>query len=269
MKRLTSEEVKHLEFEILKHIHEICVNNGLRYSLIGGTLIGAIRHKGFIPWDDDIDICLPWEDYIKLLGILQNDRKYELYYDMSSKGYSYWFAKLVDRETIAYETHQFKYNALGVWVDIFPLVGIPEAIQPADYLKELDYANRSVSDSIRYNYCYDANIIKRLIKVVVLLPRMIKAKLIGEKKLKDKREALYTKQDFETAQMVGIVPTVYGEGCIWRRQCFDEYVDVEFEGAQLKACKQWHEVLTTTYGNYMELPPVEKRVGDHFVVYRK
>lgn len=124
MRRLSSDEIKAIELSIMKELDRICHEHGLTYSLAYGTALGAARHAGFIPWDDDIDVFMPRHDYERLYelhakGALSEGR-YRLcsYRDRSS---IYQFFKLIDTRTVSYETFVGRSRPIGLWVDIFPL----------------------------------------------------------------------------------------------------------------------------------------------------
>lgn len=267
MKRLTNEEVKAIAFEILRYIKRVCEENGLRYTLMAGTLLGAVRHQGFIPWDDDIDIALPWDDYQKLIEILKKDNTYKLYDDISEPDYAYCFAKLTDLRTVVYEPNRPKDGKLGVWVDIFPMLGYPKTMSKKEYLDRMDAANEAVFGSIGWNYCFAASPWKRLLKAVLRFPRLIKYKIKGTAYWKEQRRSLFSMQPIETANEIGGVPSVYGEKAVWPKEMFEHYTTLPFEGEEFSAIKDWDTCLRSLYRDYMQLPPVEKRVGDHFEAY--
>ena len=114
MEEMTIEELRKIQIEMLEHIDTICEKHNLKYFLLGGTLIGAIRHKGYIPWDDDIDICMPREDYKKLIEIIntQEDNKYTILNPYENEDYYYFFSKMVDNDTILIEDN---YNRIKEW----------------------------------------------------------------------------------------------------------------------------------------------------------
>ena len=120
MKEMTHKEVKQLQLDILSSVHDFCDSNGLRYSLAGGTLLGAVRHKGFIPWDDDIDILMPRPDYELFIQKYQKEHHVVQNY-ITDKGYFFLFTKIYDDRTTIIEDR----TKTGVCIDVFPVDGLP------------------------------------------------------------------------------------------------------------------------------------------------
>lgn len=129
-KQLTTEEVKKMNLDILSVVADFCEKNGLRYWLYYGTLIGAIRHNGYIPWDDDIDIIMPRPDYEKFLKSFNqtSGSKYQVIEDRITPGYHTTFAKVHNPKTII-ESEFSNEMAFGVFIDIFPFDGVKDAKQ--------------------------------------------------------------------------------------------------------------------------------------------
>lgn len=125
MKKLTAEEIKIKEIDMLLELHCFCIKNNLRYYISGGTLLGAIRHKGFIPWDDDIDVCMPRNDYQILLEKFFSDKK-NLRLITS---FDIPFAKIVDLNISINSKFDLSKSKKFLWIDIFPVDGLPENIQ--------------------------------------------------------------------------------------------------------------------------------------------
>lgn len=267
MKRLSNDEVKAVGFQILKHIKAVCQANGLRYTLFGGTLLGAARHNGFIPWDDDIDIALPLPDYWKLIEILRKDDTYKLFVETDELNYTYSFAKLTDPSTVVFEPNQPRDGMLGVWVDIFPLLPVPDTMSVAQYIALLDKANENVFASINWNYCFALSPLKRIAKAILFFPKFLVYKAKGTEYWKRKRMALYELIPYENAERVGNIPSIYGDRSIWPKDMYEEYSTLPFEGEAFSVVTRWDECLRITYGDYMQLPPVEKRIGGHFEAY--
>ena len=139
MKELTLDELKQIELETLKMFHAFCVENNIRYYLAYGTLLGAVRYKKFIPWDDDVDLLIPREDYDRLITLFKDNERYRLYSFERNKDYHFPFAKLCDMTTLKVE--DFYPNAkvkLGVEIDLFPLDNFnsdyDKAVQEAEHI---------------------------------------------------------------------------------------------------------------------------------------
>ena len=128
MEKLSLKDLQHLELEIFKYFISLCEKYKLRYFLAGGTLLGAIRHKGFIPWDDDIDVLMPRTDYDRLQNIGKKlcDKRYKLAsFELGNLNYP--FAKIFDTHTQIKKIFDFDETEQQVWIDIFPLDGLPES----------------------------------------------------------------------------------------------------------------------------------------------
>ena len=121
MKKLTDKEVKQIELDILEYVHNFCEENGLKYIMNYGTLIGAVRHKGFIPWDDDIDISMPRADYEKLIASFPKNGRYKILDHRTSKDYFNNFVKVIDTNTKIVDNRNDKTYESGLFIDIFPM----------------------------------------------------------------------------------------------------------------------------------------------------
>ena len=271
MKKIDSKEIKERELKILCYIDQLCKENNIKYTLVGGTLLGAIRHEGFIPWDDDIDIGLLMEDYERLMNVLSTsaNKQYRVRFDKNEKAYYYYHAKVVDTETYAIEPHRPKDKNMGVWVDIFPICGIPNEIDQTLFLKKLNKLNSNVFRSIGFNYLYDDNILKSIIKSVILLPVALFLKTKGTKFWKERRYSMYKLKPNAECFCSGFVPTQYNEKTIFPTSIFNSFTHTKFENYSFMIISDWESMLKRMYGNYMELPPLEKRVGGHFEAYLK
>ena len=131
---LSENKCKELELGVLKFIRDVSEKNGLRYYLTYGTLLGAVRHKGFIPWDDDIDIFMPYEDYLRFIQIENEkpDSRYRLVCRETNNKYTSALAKVIDTKTVLYQNYGFIENVeLGLYVDIFVLNGVGDNYETA------------------------------------------------------------------------------------------------------------------------------------------
>ncbi len=257
MREILLEEAKKIELDILIDIANFCDTHGLRYYLAYGTLIGAIRHKGFIPWDDDIDITMPRADYNEFLRTYNAEGKIYRVIDPRTNIACHTFAKVIDTRTVKIEPMVNYKETLGIDVDIFPLDGMPE------------------SDK-EYNRWY--NQLYRLYKkhtYSVMTPNSkswwqnfkLRIRRFGvpqREKLLKKTEALHKPYPYENSTYVGAIECQWS----WRKDrtkkdAYESTVDVEFEGLRFKAPIGYDTVLRNIYGDYMQLPPEEKRVTHH------
>ncbi len=262
MKAITLEEAKKIQLDILLNVSEFCDKHGLQYFLGYGTLLGAVRHKGFIPWDDDIDIYMPRSDYDKLLEIYNNentDKNYRLVapFDKEAK---HTMAKLMDCRTVKLEANMKYDTYLGVDIDVFPLDGTPTKENEYDkWYKKLIrvYTKYLYSSQVIMKGCFRHNL-----KVLVFKPFCAPFK--KAKKYLYKAEELHALYPYESSEYVGSIENFcVGKGSRASKAAFDEVVLLEFEGYKFKAPKGYHEVLTNLYGDYMQLPPESKRVTHH------
>lgn len=263
MQQLTSYEIKDAILNIAVDFAEYCEKYGLRYSLCYGTLLGAIRHKGFIPWDDDIDIAMPRPDYERLHLLIRKDSigiNYELL--SSSLGNSiYPFAKLVDRRTLVKSQDNTEEKKL--WIDIFPIDGVPSGDEG---IKHLEYAYY-----LRYHLMLSIQKVgtgKTKLRALLKIPSVLLAKLIGKEKWLKRIEEHRKKYAFEQCEDVAEVVFSLGAGEIMKKSEFVPTTITKFEGTSLCIPLCWEEYLLKMYGNYMELPPENQRYTHNYLAYR-
>lgn len=260
MGKICLDELKKIELDILIYIDQVCTNNNLRYFLCGGTLLGAIRHKGFIPWDDDVDICMPRPDYDRFIEIMrQTDSKYKVL-SPEQKDYYYTFSKVVDCETTLYECEHQPIDNMGVYVDIFPLEGMPS--DQSICSKHFDDLNRLRLRINSFSFCkpkFRKNLIA-LLRTLYLYQKNKKDSLL---KFQEKYEKLARQYHYDESEYVYATGGVYGRKDIFKRDLFLDLIKVEFEGTEFFAPQEFDAYLKQLYGDYMQLPPVEKRVSNH------
>lgn len=258
MKRIESiKEIQKIETEELKYFDKLCRDNQLKYFLAGGTLLGTVRHKGFIPWDDDIDIAMPREDYQKLLQLNVNER-YKIISIENNRQYIWPFAKLIDTTTYVRESKVKDINEYGLFIDVFPLDGLGNN-------KIIARVNEFIIRFLRGRLAIITNgngkcnsILKNLIQNHYT--RM------GKEKVYNKILKYATKHNFYKSKYVGsVVGGARGKKEIFKYEVYSETTDMPFENLTLKGMKYYDEYLSRMYGNYMELPPEDKRGGFHTI----
>ncbi|MCR5832939.1 MAG: LicD family protein [Candidatus Saccharibacteria bacterium] len=264
-KRLMSDDdIKNKLVEIFRYFNDVCRKHDIKYSLDGGSLIGAIRHKGIIPWDDDIDVGLNRKEYLKLVEAIKKEpnENFKLLLP-GNQGYPYPFAKLVAADTAVEEVGFKRIPDYGVFLDIFVYHNLPNNPirrivfwQHIRFLKNGIWAQRKNGPfSSFYGQAKVAYLISRIFHI-----NCVKSYIKKYEKLPDK----------PTKKMCHNWPGYSRKKEFQNSKNFNEYIDVEFEGIKAMAIKNYDSVLKRMYGNYMELPPKEKRVSNHnFKAYYK
>ena len=259
-KELSLEEKKKILVSILSEVHNFCDENNLKYFLTGGTLIGAVRHKGFIPWDDDIDIYMPRNDYEKFLCEFNKESKRYQVISLKTDGYYLPFGKVIDTKTVLIENVDSDYK-MGIYLDIFPLDNLSSNYNEAlslykavSFYRKLLAIKNAASDSKRKPYM---NFLLKVGKVVIM-PVSRKWILCQIDMLSQKY-----REDTSSQYIGAICAAFYGEKEILRSDWFTERCLLEFEGGKFWAPKDYDAFLTQLYGDYTQLPPEEKRVTHH------
>lgn len=259
-KRISAQDVKDIEINILDYIDSICKKHHIEYFLGYGTLLGAIRHKGFIPWDDDIDICMKRKDYEKFISVfsIEKDEPYKLLHSSMDKTYFYEFAKVVDVRTKVYGVGVNDIPNEGVWVDIFPLDAVSKHQKLQRFLIQICMVFRIMSVYKKFPAHK---------RSYLFYPLWLIARLVGFKlplKISDWLSKLGTNE--------GIIGYIAAMSTTGSKYCspaswFKETVEVDFEGKKYPAPKAYHDYLKSKYGDYMKLPPENKRVGHPVEAY--
>lgn len=257
------ETLKHLhdlELMILKDFIKICEENNLNYYMYAGSLLGAIRHKGFIPWDDDLDVAMFREDFEKFKKIFPtlNDSKYELLSNEINEDYFYYFAKLMIKNTRFEEEWIDQLNFhIGINIDIFVL----------DDVSDNNYSRKY---QIWRSFLYNRLLISSNLKLdnLALFPKLISYtlnfasklfKLNNSKLMKKSLEFLKKYSDKDSECVFDISATLKEYPLIFRKSDFGRGVKVDFEDTKVNVPEKYDEILTNLYGNYMQLPPEEER----------
>ncbi|MBQ9782572.1 MAG: LicD family protein [Clostridia bacterium] len=262
---LSVEQFRPIMLNILSEIDEICRNNGINYSLCGGSLLGAIRHKGFIPWDDDIDIFMPRPDYEKFLSYCQNNKtNFGLLCSDTNEKYGYLFAKAYDTSTVIKEDLTLSKNfEIGVYVDVFPIDGLADTYEQAIKVFNKTKFKRELLVARNWDK-FERSKTRAWYYEPIRFGFFLISRLSSKKKLVSKIQKVYKKIDFYNVEYVGTICGSYRNKEIMKREIYEGYIDVEFEGKTFKAIKNYDSYLSGIYGDYMKLPPKEKQVSHHY-----
>ena len=267
MKNIELKEFKEIQVAILETVHEFCLNNNIKYSLACGTLLGAVRHKGYIPWDDDIDIYMLREDYNKFIALFP--KNYNNYFDLIAlERHPKWnksYAKVYDNRTIIHEAMPYKVT-IGINIDVFPIDNVPEKEECWNkYNKKRVILQRclmtkSLKISSQHKLYKNLGIV--LVKFLTLF--LSQRKLAEFLNIYAQRfNHLVSTYVFENS--LGVIMKKR-----FKKNIFKELIYIPFENKKFLAFKNYDEYLRNAYGNYMQLPPVEKRISHHsFVAYWK
>ncbi|WP_251548051.1 LicD family protein [Pumilibacter intestinalis] len=245
--------------DMLKWFHEFCIENKLRYYALGGTMLGAIRHKGFIPWDDDIDVGMPREDYDKMIELVidKQDEKYRLEKPLQNKDFVYQYCKLYDTSTTLVENTRYKTKR-GVYLDIFPLDGIGNTQEESKKnFKKIDKKTAYIMTKV-CGLSKNRKLYKNLAIIVsryIIFPRW-------QKVLKN-LDILCRTRKFDDCDYVANLYGNWHEREIVKREWFGTPCLYEFEDFEIYGVQNYDSYLSAIYGNYMKLPPIEKQKSHH------
>ena len=262
---LSEVEVKKLkmhELYILEYFDELCKKNNLKYSLIYGTLIGAIRHNGFIPWDDDIDVAMPRKDFEILCSILkkENNSNFFLQTNETEKNYYYTFAKLRLNNTIFKEDRTSKLNInQGIFIDIFPFDNVPSNKR---LRKRINFKFRL------YKTIIDSKIIKiktrhGLNKIIAFFFRLFFCWLKLQNAHNKLDKILKKTNSIEPIGIKNYYCFKKHENLYFPINMFENLDRHIFENRDFSIIKEYDSFLKKIYGNYMELPPLSQRTNTH------
>ena len=262
-RKLDIDEIKEVELGVMDYIHNICKEKGINYSLAYGSLLGAVRHKGFIPWDDDLDIALKRDEYDKLYQAILEDNNsiYKVVSWENDSRYPYPFYRVYDSRTV-YENNYIQNDIeLGICVDVFPFddyKDVNKEITKLDMYRRLSvytlYGIRNKEAGIK-------NIIRYLMLVAFRLTRV----KTWNKKLNDSSKVPVNSEYIDYLMESKKYSTKLDA------KALDEVVECKFEDRLYNIPKDYDHILTTIYGSdYVEIPPLEKRIQhDDFVAYIK
>lgn len=259
--------LKQIQLEVMDYFHSWCNDNDITYFITAGTLIGALRHKGFIPWDDDIDVVMLRKDYDTLVASFPRTGKYRLFSEEVDSACIYPYAKIYDSDTVMIEGNELDHPNIGINIDIFPLENATDDYHDAVNLKEsirfldsvlgvklLDKTNRGFVKNVTVA-------VLRFISNFFPYPYLIKRIIQKSKKYIDNNQSRF---------IVNAVIYAKGEREILEREWFKETIELEFEGRKYLAPIGADQYMRRLFGDYMQLPPEEKRVSHHrFKAYYK
>lgn len=261
------EELHRRILDIMKYFDQICRENGLTYYLSGGTMLGAVREKGFIPWDDDADLMLPRKDYDRLIEILirRKEPKYQLGSLENRPDWTFPFARLYDDST-ELEYEYLKESKVGVYVDIFPMDGVPEDLTKTKrYYRRIKFLWRCRFSAVKVKflphekYRFPKKIIQKL------------CGLAGANRISRRIDRIAAKRSFEGSKYIGVaVLSNYMERERFCKSDFQDRLEMDFENEKFYVPSGYDHYLSGLYGDYMKRPDQSmQKSHHHLTVYLK
>ncbi len=261
-KKIETAELKEIQLNILKEVDSFCKLNNINYWIDCGTLLGAIRHKGYIPWDDDIDIGMLRPDFDRFLQLFNDySSRYKAYSNENKKDFYYAHGKVLDLTTELYEPDETGLK-LSVNIDVFVYDNAPDSDRKVKKMYKRRNTFRTLN-IIRNTGISSRRFLRRIIiKIIKVLLKIFPRDFFVKKMIKNSKKYA----DKETKRVGNF--TSYSE-IVVDKSVFNNFIEVEFEGGKYPAPIGYDKWLTAFYGNYMELPPLEKRMSHHeFVAYK-
>lgn len=269
---MTGEEQKLVMLNILFRFADFCERNGLAYFLDAGTLLGAVRHKGYIPWDDDIDVNMPYEDYVKFIAMTKEKKGYmedHLLVEYPTDTI-YPFLKISDVRTILVEFPNKYPMEVGVYIDIFPKVGIANdststklVCKTSYFLHLCQWFNKFSIYAWKNNGNWGKKIIAAVGRKLIVKPNI-------PVKLQERFISQYARR--HPLNQCKYVTTLTNGEYVNRcpKEVFADYIYLDFENKKFRAPKDYNTYLPCLYGaSFMQLPPKEKRRVHNTIVYFK
>lgn len=261
-------KVQLIEVDILNEFKRVCEKHNLRYFAIGGTCIGAIRHAGFIPWDDDVDVAMPLADYENFRAIAKDElaAPFELYDPHDHLYCNLNFLKIHNTKTAFIETCVASYpdRHTGVYLDVFPLYGLPKGNWKVRYL--LEWHELMLRKNMYVHLL--PSIHESIMSKFIFLTACFRRKAGGCNYYLKKMEERFSQYSFEDADKIlfgwmGIGSLYWHKAnynrSVFSREIFDGFKEVPFESTTIRIPIGYDEYLTQFYGDYMQLPPEEER----------
>lgn len=249
MKEITFDEGKKVMLDTLISVARFCDQSGINYSLAYGTLIGAIRHKGFIPWDDDIDIIMWREDYDRFISTFKDDR-YKIVEGSCNPNHSH--VRVSDSKTILkLNEWRGQFYKDGLWIDVFPIDKVPDSQRGYTIFR------RSVWFLFEMQLSGEVHRKGWLNKIIFIVCKPFSS-YFGKRALLKMRK--YNKRETKSVANMGVWYLTFPKF----PACYmNEFVEVDFEDHKFKAIKEYDAFLRGVYGDYMQFPPKEKQKPHH------
>ena len=260
MKKLTEDDVKKLQLDIMDDVHDFCENNGIKYSLCGGSLLGAVRHHGYIPWDDDIDIMMARPDFEKFISEYISDKSYlKIDYYRNNPHYVGAFAKVIDLRTSAEGPNII--DDRHVFIDIFPIDSMPSENEIDGYIEKIREVLTTLRKTGKY-YLYASSFLEQVMFYIKYVLKTIS--LPSRNKCFARLEEIIGAYPYGSTPFAGVSVGQYAKKEWMPKHIFENFQLMDFEGRKYSWISEYDKYLKCLYKDYMTLPPEEQRIGSHF-----
>lgn len=266
MDNTIKKQLQNIEFEILMEIDRVCKLLGISYTLFAGTALGAVRHNGFIPWDDDIDIAMLMEDYNRFIQEAPKYLKDEYFLQTrdTDKNYPLVFAKVRNSNTtfVEEDLKDLDINH-GVYIDVFPLNKIPKD-KKAQFIRKIALNFLDILRICNNKIICNKGSMSR--KVIKYFFHYI-SKVYGMDNILKQEQKILTYYNSKEAYEVDLYPDepnyMKGKNVTLPQNIFSNLIEIEFENKKFPIISEFDIFLKAYYGDYMKLPPIEERVSKH------
>jgi len=247
-RELSEQEIRKIQMDMTVYLMNLCRKNGLHCFMTGGTLLGAVRHKGYIPWDDDIDMTIPMPDYKKLIDLIIEDDQYEVFTIYSHpESCSHFYMKIIDKNTTMKLWEYPFLTTSGVTIDVFPLIGLPKRMDETKvFFNRIRHLNTMYSNSFLEEIEVDDEML-----------------LSYRKELRNEILDMIERYDYYESENTGYILSKYWEKDIMPRAIYKDEIEMEFEDIILAAPVGYAEYLERIFGDYMQLPPEKEQYVTH------
>ena len=256
MREVTFEESRNIQLDILRDIDKTCRENGIKYSLSMGTLIGAIRHKGFIPWDDDIDLMMTRDEIEKFISVYSG--KYRVIDIETNKDWWDSYTRIVDDRTMCvFKNTPYSVNH-GIWVSIIPIDNIPDNDEVWHKMRQKMVRIFRLCKLYAAQWSDDRSFMRNSVRVFSkFLFRLVPVSYWAKKA----KKILTSYAEVKTKRKTRMI--FWCKDVAFPSELFDNYIDIPFEDATVMSIANYDSLLRSLYGDYMKLPPKEEQVPGH------
>jgi len=256
------------ELEILKDVIRVCKEENLRYFLMGGTFLGAVRHKGFIPWDDDIDISMPREDYDRFFEIAQEKLNDKYIYKNFKKGNekTIYFSRVEDKSVQIEDNSAITKRTRNAWIDVFPLDGMPNNPIIRKFRQARLLYRRLLLQYSQFSIIVNQDLPNRpfLEKMLIKVGKIFNfEKHLDTEKCLYKLDKVIRKSKYENSKYVANFMGAYKFKEMFKKEIYDNTAVYDFETEKVIAPKDYDFVLKQLYGDYMKIPPEHQQNKHH------